>query len=84
VIGKDQVGAIADVQAPGDAEVGLFEHFDFGDEGGGVDNDARADDDMLLWAKNAAGDELENVAVFADDDSVACVVAAGDAGDVIK
>src|SRR4029077_15379731 len=35
-------------------------------------------------AQDSAGDELEDVAVFADDDGVACVVASGDARDVIE
>ncbi len=84
MIRKNQVGAIADVQASRNADVGFFEHFDFGDERRGVDNHAGADDDVLLGPQDPTGDELENVAVLADDDRVPGIVASGDARDVIK
>src|SRR5882762_2257726 len=84
VIGEDQMGAIADVQAAGDAEMGLFEHFNFGNQGGRIDDDAGTDDDMLLGSQVRAAEELKNVAVLADDNRVAGVMAPGDASDVIE
>ena len=75
---------IADVQAAGHADAGFGEHFDFVDERRGIHHHARSDDDVLLGAQDAAGNQLENIAVFADDDCMAGIVAAGDARDVIK
>jgi hypothetical protein len=78
------MGAIGDVQAPGDVDAGLGEHLDFLYESDRIDDDAHADDGVLLGTKNAAGDELENVFLFADDDGVAGIVAAGNANDVVE
>ena len=39
---------------------------------------------MLLGTENAAWNELENVFFLADDDSVACIVAASDTDNIIK
>ena len=69
---------------PVDVDATFGEGFDFGDERGGIDDYASADDGVLLGAQNAARDELENVTVFADDDGVTGVVAAGDAHDVVE
>ena len=50
----------------------------------GIDDHAGADDRVLLRAQNAAGNELEHVAILADDDGVAGVVAAGNTRDVVE
>jgi len=47
------------VHAAFDAKTGLRESFDFADQGGGINDNAGADDGVLFWAQNAAGDELE-------------------------
>jgi hypothetical protein len=78
------MGAIGNVQAALYVDATLGEGFDFGDEGGGIDDDTGADDGVLLRAKNAAGDELENEAIFANDDGVTGVVAASNSYDVIE
>src|SRR5205814_5458116 len=45
---------------------------------------SHADDRVLLWPQNAARDELQDVLIFANDDSVAGVVAACNPDDVVK
>ena len=76
--------AIADVQSAFDVDADFFQHFDFGDKRGGIDHYSGADDGVLFGTQNAARNQLEHVAVFADDHGVAGIVAAGDARDVIE
>src|SRR6478672_12796062 len=78
------MSAIADVEAAADIDTGFCEHFDFFDEGDGINHDAHADNGVLFRTKNAARNELENVLVLADDDGVAGVVATGNANDVVE
>jgi hypothetical protein len=75
---------VAEVQAAVDIDAGFGERFDFGNEGGGINNDARADYSLLLGAQDSAGYELQDEAIFADDDGVTGIVPAGDASDVIE
>src|SRR5712671_2525173 len=84
MIWKNQVGAIAEVEAAFYVDAGFFERLNFGHEGCGVYYDAGADDCLLLGAQDAAGDELQDEAIFADDYGVPGVVSAGDARDIVK
>ena len=63
---------------------GLAEIFDFGDQRGGIDHRAGADNGLLFRAQNAAGNQLQHEAVAVEDDGVAGVVSAGVARGVIK
>ena len=84
VIRKDQMRAIADVQTAVNINACFRQRVNFVDERAGVDDDPCADDGMLLGAENPARNQLEDVLFLADDDGVACVVAASDTRDVIK
>src|SRR5882724_11861319 len=84
MIWKNQVGAIAEVEAAFYVNAGFGQRLNFGDEGCGVYYDAGADDCLLFGAQDAAGDELQDEAVFADDYGVPGVVSAGDARDIVK
>src|SRR5260370_30200669 len=84
MVGKNQVGPIAEVEAAFYVDAGFCERLNFGDEGCGIDYDAGADDCLLLGSQDAAGDELQDEAVFADDYGVPGVVSAGDARDIVK
>src|SRR5882762_4243661 len=72
------------MQAALNVDARFGERFDFGDEGCGIDYDAGADDGLLLGSQDAAGDELQNEAIFADDYGVPGIVSAGDARDIVK
>src|SRR5690348_9428884 len=78
------MSAIGDVQAAGDVYTGLSEHFDFLDQGNGIDDHTHADDGVLPGTQNAAGDELQDVLVFSDDDGVAGIMASGNTNDVVE
>ena len=54
------------------------------DQGDGIDHGARADDRFLPGAQNAAGNELQHVAMAIEDDGVAGVVSAGVARGVVE
>src|SRR5262249_55274351 len=84
MIWKNQVRAIADVQAAFDIDANLGEHFDFADKSGGIDDHAGTDDGVLLGTQYATGNELKDVLFFADDDGVAGIVASGDACDIVE
>src|SRR5215475_6365372 len=84
VIRKNQMGAIADVEAAGDVDACFGEHFDLSDESSGIDDYTSSDNGVLLGTKDAAGDKLENEAILANDDRVPSIVSAGNASDVIK
>src|SRR5258707_310738 len=72
------------MQAALNVDTSFGERFNFSDEGGGIDYDASTDDCLLFGAQDAAGDELQDEAVFADDYGVPGVVSAGDARDIVK
>src|SRR6202041_2251103 len=57
---------------------------DFSNERSGINDNACANHSVLRGSQNSARNQLEDVAVFADDDGVAGVVSAGDARDVIE
>src|SRR5579863_8223959 len=76
--------AIADVQTTFYIDADFLEHLDFGNERGWINHDASANHGVLLRPQNTARNQLEHVAVFADDDGVAGVVSAGDARDVVE
>src|SRR4030095_10403166 len=84
VIRKNQMGAIADVKAAGDVDAGLGKHFDFFDQGDGINDDAHTDDGVLLGTENSAGNELQDVLLLADDDGVAGVMATGNANYIVE
>jgi hypothetical protein len=84
VIRENEMSAIRDVEAALYVDATLGEGFNFGDEGGGIDDNAGANDGVPLRAENAAGDELENETIFANDDGVTGVVAASNSNDVIE
>ena len=84
MIGEDQVRAIAEKEAPADVHAGFFQIFEFGYERRGIDHGAGADDGFLFRAQNAAGNELQDVAMAIEDDRVAGIVAAGVASGVIE
>ena len=84
MIRKNQMCAIADVQAAFHVHPSLRERFDLGDERARIDDHARTDYGMPLWTQDAAGNQLQHVLIFADDDGVPGIVAAGDARDVIE
>ena len=83
-----------DLRAVGDEELllfgtvggkaGVLEFFDLVEEGCGVEHDAVADDALAAGTQNAAGDELQDELLAADDDGVAGVVTAGVAGDDVE
>src|SRR5258707_12268808 len=72
------------MQAALNVDASFGERFDFGDEGCGIDYDASTDDCLRFGAQDAAGDELQDEAVFADDYGVPGVGSAGDARDIVK
>src|ERR1700719_2210025 len=76
--------AIADVQTAIHVDARLGESFDFVDESSGIDDHAGADHSVTPGAQNPAGDELQNIAIGADDDGVAGVVASGYARDIFE
>src|SRR5437868_4552151 len=84
MIGENQVGAIAEVEAAFYVNTSFCERLNFGDEGGGIDYDPGADDCLLFGAQDATGDELQDEAIFADDYRVPGVVSTSDARDIVK
>ena len=92
VVGKDDVGAVADEEIGGgatvsgapDFEAGRAQHVDFLHQGEGIEHDAVADDGLGLLAEDAAGGELEDELFAGDGDGVSGVVSAGIAGDHLK
>ena len=76
MIRKNQVRAIADVQPAFNVDAHFLEHFDFGNQRGGINDDAGTNHSVLRWPQNSARNQLQYVPVFANDDGVAGVVAA--------
>ena len=77
VIGKDDLGAVRDLELAVDIDAELANAGDFLEEGDGVQHHAVADDAHAARAQHAAGNELQHEFLAADDDGVAGVVAAG-------
>src|ERR1700693_5077835 len=78
------MGAIADVQTTFYVDASLRKGFDFVNESGGIDEDTGAYNGVTAGAQNSARDELQNVAIGADDDGMACIVASGYARDIFE
>jgi len=84
MVRENQMRAIANVQAAFDLNVGLGKCLDFGHQRGGIDDHAGTDHRVLLRAQNAARDELQDVAVLANDYRVPGIVPAGTTRNVIE
>ncbi len=84
MIGKNQMCAIADVQAASNVHTGLGESFDFLDQRGGIDDHSHTDDGVLPGPQNATRNQLQNVFFPANDDGVPSIVATSHADDKIK
>src|ERR1700693_741603 len=78
------MSAIANVQTTLHVDARLSECLDFVDERGGIDDHAGSDDGMTPRSQNSARDELENIAIAADNDGVAGIVTSGYASDVFE
>jgi hypothetical protein len=76
--------AVAEVKTAVYVDTGFRERFDFGDEGPGINYDTGTNDGVLFRAQDSTGDELQDEAIFADDNGVTGVVSSGDASDVIE
>ena len=76
--------AIADVQTSGNIDPGFSKRLDFSYQRRRINHHAHSDHRLLLGTKNAAGDQLQNVFLFSDDDCVPGIVAAGHAHDVVE
>src|SRR6202043_1414428 len=76
------MGAIADVQATLHVDACLGKGFDFVDESCRIDDYAGADNGMTAEAQNSAGNELQDVAIGADDRGVPGIVASSYARDI--
>ncbi|GAC1355955.1 MAG: hypothetical protein NVSMB3_01770 [Acidobacteriaceae bacterium] len=88
MVGEYDLGAVGDeelaIWSTRDGKAGIFEFFDLGEEGHGVEYDAVADDAFALRPEDAAGDELEHELPALDDDGVTGIVPASVAGDDIE
>src|SRR5690242_2665632 len=84
VIGKNQVGAVADVEPSADIYAGFRKRFNLRHQRPRIHHHTRADHRVLLWPQNSARDELQHETVFPDDDGVPRVVASSDARDEVK
>src|SRR5712692_6600233 len=84
MIRKNQMRAVAEVQAALHVHASFRKRLDLRDEGRGIDHHAGANDRLLLGAQNPAGDELQHEAILADDDGVAGIVSTGDARDEVE
>ena len=80
VVGHDDVGAVADLEAV-EVDAAGAEALDLLTEDVRVDDDAVADDAGGLGPEDAGGDEVELELALLVEDGVACVVAPGEAGD---
>ena len=73
MVREHHVGGVADMQAAGGIDAGLFQAIDFLQQADGVDDDAVADDTGGAFTKDAGGDEVQDVFRLANDDRVAGV-----------
>jgi hypothetical protein len=71
------VGGFADNKVVADFDAELAQTFDFFHEVDGINHDAVADDAELVFAENAGWHQVQDVFFFANENSVAGVVAAG-------
>ena len=77
MVGQDDLRAVGDEQTPVDIEAGLAHAVDFIQEINGIEHHAVADDAFAVGANDAAGNELQDELVLADDDGVPGVMPAG-------
>jgi hypothetical protein len=84
VIRKNQVRAIAQVQAAGDVNPRLGQGVNFSDQRRGIDHNAWANHGVASFAQNPARNQLENESVAVKNDRVACIVSARAARDVVE
>src|SRR5262249_3903171 len=84
VIRKNQVRTVADVEPPAYIDARFRKSFNPRDQRRGIHHHAGANHRVLLRPQNSAGNELQDIALFANDDRVSGIVPAGDARDVIK
>src|ERR1700741_1525216 len=84
MIGKDQMGAVAEKEPPAHFNAGFFQIFEFCNERSGIDNGAGSDHSFFPRSKYSARDQLENVAVAVEDDGVSRIMAACVTRDVIE
>ncbi len=77
MIGKNDVGAVADEQVAVDLHAGGAERVDFLHEGERVEHHAVTDDAAAAFAQHAAGNQLQNKLLALDGDRVSGVVPAG-------
>ncbi len=84
MVRKNQMSAIADVQAAGHVHARLAESLDFVDQRAGINHHAHANDGVLFRPQNSARNQLENVLVLADDDGMPGIMAASHANDEIE
>ena len=84
VIRKNQVRAIADVQAPLHVDASLGECRNFRHQRCRIHHRSRSDHRVLFRPKYAARNQLQHISLFANDHRVPRVVAARDARDVVK
>ena len=84
MVGKNQVGTVADVQPAGNLDAGFGERFDFLDKRGGINDHASTDNGVSFRAQDAARDKLENETVSANNDRVPSIMTSRNTSDVIE
>ena len=77
VVGKNDVGAVADEQVAVDLDAGCAQRVDFLHEGERIEHHAVADDAAAAFAQHAARNQLQDELLAVDGDGVSGVVAAG-------
>ena len=84
MVGKNQVRAIAQEQPPANFDAGFFQIFELAKQSHRIDHRAGADYGLLFRPQDAAGNELQDVAMIIEDDRVPGIVPAGIARGVIE
>ena len=74
--GQQHMRAIADAKLARDGNAGGFERIDFAEQRGGIDHQAIADHGQFPRPQNAAGNQLQDEFLVADDYGMAGVVPA--------
>ena len=77
VVGQDDLRAVGDEEMAVDIDAELAHAVDFAEECNGIEHHAVADDAFAARAKHAAGNELQDELVLANDDGVPGIVPAG-------
>src|SRR5690242_3493837 len=84
MIRKDEMRAIADMQAAIHSYASFFERLDLGNQRCRIDTYACADHRLLPGPQDSAGNQLQNKPIFSNDDRMTRVMAAGAARDAVK